>query len=89
MEELDLKIIRDRNEFRKFLEILVFADEYDLLHAKLSSLLEGVQAKTFYRGGDEGGKEDEDVDESGGGGWIDVPDDAVRNAAREARSSME
>ena len=64
MEELDLKIIRDRTEFRKFLEILVFADEYDLLHAKLSSLLESVQAKTFYRGSiEEGGKEEEEEEE--------------------------
>jgi len=50
MEELDLKIIRDRNEFKKFLEILVFADEYDQLNDKLTAILETVQAKTFYRG---------------------------------------
>ena len=50
MEELDLKIIQDRNEFRKFLEILVFADEYDQLNDKMDSLLEIVQTKTFYRG---------------------------------------
>jgi hypothetical protein len=50
MEELDLKIIRDRNEFKKFLEILIFADEYDQLNDKLTAILETVQAKTFYRG---------------------------------------
>ena len=50
MEELDLKIIRDRNEFKKFLEILVFADEYDQLLDKLTAILETMQAKTFYRG---------------------------------------
>jgi len=61
MEELDLKIIRDRTEFRKFLEILVFADEYDQLHDKLTAVLETVQAKTFYRGAV--GKEDEGGDE--------------------------
>ncbi len=60
MEELDLKIIRDRTEFGKFLEILVFADEYEQLHAKLASLLETVRAKTFYRGGEDGGKEEEE-----------------------------
>jgi hypothetical protein len=50
MEELDLKIIRDRKEFKKFLEILVFADEYDYLLDKLTAILETLQAKTFYRG---------------------------------------
>lgn len=58
MEELDLKIIRDRNEFKKFLEILVFADEYDQLHHKVTGILETMQAKTFYRGSV--GAEDDD-----------------------------
>ena len=59
MEELDLKIIRDRNEFKKFLQILVFAEEYDQLTHKITSILETIQAKTFYRGalGEEGGEE--------------------------------
>ena len=65
MEELDLKIIRDRNEFRKFLQILVFADEYDQLHHKVTAILETVQAKTFYRGvlGEEGEDETPKGDE--------------------------
>ena len=65
MEELDLKIIRDRNEFRKFLQILVFADEYDQLHHKVTAILETVQAKTFYRGviGEEGEDETPERDE--------------------------
>ena len=60
MEELDLKIIRDRNEFKKFLQILVFAEEYDQLTHKITSILETIQAKTFYRGalGEESGEED-------------------------------
>ena len=61
MEELDLKIIRDRNEFRKFLEILIFADEYDQLHHKVTAILETMQAKTFYRGS-VGEAEDDDGD---------------------------
>ena len=62
MEELDLKIIRDRKEFKKFLEILVFADEYDHLLDKLTAILETTQAKTFYRG--VAGEEEEEKDAS-------------------------
>ena len=49
MEELDLKIIRDRKEFKKYLETLLFAEEYNKLRKAVGGIFETLVAKAAYR----------------------------------------
>ena len=49
MEELDLKIIRDRKEFKKYLETLLFAEEYNKLRKSVGAIFETLDAKANYR----------------------------------------
>jgi hypothetical protein len=48
MEELDLKIIRDRKEFKKYLISLIFAEEYNKLKSEVSNIFETLDAKSKY-----------------------------------------
>ena len=48
MEELDLKIIRDRKEFKKYLISLIFAEEYNKLRSSVTNIFETLDAKSKY-----------------------------------------
>jgi hypothetical protein len=48
MEELDLKIIRDRKEFKHYLVSLIYAEEYNKLRQKISNIFETLDAKARY-----------------------------------------
>ena len=48
MEELDLKIIRDRKEFKHYLVSLIYAEEYNKLRTKVSNIFETLDSKSRY-----------------------------------------
>ena len=48
MEELDLKIIRDRKEFKHYLVSLIYAEEYNKLRKTISNIFETLDAKARY-----------------------------------------
>ena len=48
MEELDLKIIRDRKEFKHYLVSLIYAEEYNKLRKKISNIFETLDSKSRY-----------------------------------------
>ena len=48
MEELDLKIIRDRKEFKQYLISLIYAEEYNKLRLSVSNIFETLAAKSRY-----------------------------------------
>ena len=48
MEELDLKIIRDRKEFKHYLISLIYAEEYNKLRLKVTNIFETLEAKSNY-----------------------------------------
>lgn len=48
MEELDLKIIRDRKEFKHYLISLIYAEEYNKLRRKVNNVFETLDAKSRY-----------------------------------------
>ena len=48
MEELDLKIIRDRKEFKHYLISLIYAEEYNKLRSKVNNIFETLDAKARY-----------------------------------------
>jgi hypothetical protein len=48
MEELDLKIIRDRKEFKRYLISLIYAEEYNRLRHNVNNIYQGLSAKSQY-----------------------------------------
>ena len=48
MEELDLKIIRDRKEFKQYLISLIYAEEYNKLRMSVTNIFETLDAKSNY-----------------------------------------
>ena len=48
MEELDLKIIRDRKEFKHYLVSLIYAEEYNKLRTKVTNIFETLDSKSRY-----------------------------------------
>jgi hypothetical protein len=48
MEELDLKIIRDRKEFKQYLISVIYAEEYNKLRQALTNIYETLDAKANY-----------------------------------------
>ena len=48
MEELDLKIIRDRKEFKKYLISLIYAEEYNKLKTSVSNIYNLLDAKSKF-----------------------------------------
>ena len=48
MEELDLKIIRDRKEFKRYLISLIYAEEYNRLRHHVNNTYESLNAKSQY-----------------------------------------
>ena len=48
MEELDLKIIRDRKEFKQYLISLIYAEEYNKLRLSVTNIYETLEAKSRY-----------------------------------------
>ena len=48
MEELDLKIIRDRKEFKQYLISLIYAEEYNKLKSSVTNIFETLDAKSRY-----------------------------------------
>ena len=48
MEELDLKIIRDRKEFKNYLISVIYAEEYNKLRLALTNIFETLDAKSKY-----------------------------------------
>ena len=48
MEELDLKIIRDRKEFKHYLISLIYAEEYNKLKTSVANIYETLDAKANY-----------------------------------------
>jgi hypothetical protein len=56
MEELDLKIIRDRKEFKHYLISLIYAEEYNKLKNSVTNIFETLDAKANYEVG-AGGKD--------------------------------
>ena len=48
MEELDLKIIRDRKEFKHYLISLIYAEEYNKLRRQVNNIFETLDAKSRY-----------------------------------------
>ncbi len=48
MEELDLKIIRDRKEFKHYLVSLIYAEEYNRLRRKVNNVFETLDSKSRY-----------------------------------------
>ena len=51
MEELDLKIIRDRKEFKQYLISLIYAEEYNKLRLAVTNIFETLDAKANYADG--------------------------------------
>ena len=52
MEELDLKIIRDRKEFKHYLISLIYAEEYNKLRRSVTNIFENLEAKANYEDSD-------------------------------------
>ena len=48
MEELDLKIIRDRKEFKNYLISLIYAEEYNKLRLSVSNIYNLLEAKSKF-----------------------------------------
>ena len=48
MEELDIKIIRDRKEFKNYLISVIYAEEYNKLRLSLTNIFETLDAKSKY-----------------------------------------
>jgi hypothetical protein len=48
MEELDLKIIRDRKEFKNYLISVIYAEEYNKLRLALTNIFEPQTQKSKY-----------------------------------------
>ena len=51
MEELDLKIIRDRKEFKHYLVSLIYAEEYNKLRRSVTNIYETLESKSNYEDG--------------------------------------